>query len=579
MNMIKQQSGVGVNHTDRISKNIIGLGGILLSAGILGAAPTDHLDRGLDLVEHILQHQLAGEFQNDQNEDINSYGGSWGEGTVVVEVGDHDADVMPFNRAVCGSFVTKLLNQSYNWDWTDYPFHDDLLNVPVVTASPNAHRYMELILEGEGFKFQVDNIADILPGDVMVKRNVNPIEGHVWLVKEVHLGNPMVYPLNHGNSLDEYKGMTYYEVDVLDCSFGYHSNDTRKVTVNNVLHETHGAGVGTMGIMVDANGTITGHSWSVPNSDYNQSLGGWVNGVNSRIELLDATEFVVARLDLVDEEDEDEGGGDPLDLDIKAPVIPCYLGQGIKLHEQLEAMQALGIESDSNGELLNQYGGSWNSSSDPSFIRMADLDRGILPGNNTKGASLVTLLLKEACSWSWWDYTFVDSKTDRVARTSSPTSSRYVDLIEQGVGFDAEIKDLSSMLPGDVMAIRNLSNWSGHTVIVESIDWTSAKAYPVGSGATKSEMDGAWIVPVRVLDSTRYAHSNDTRSAATGSTEGLGLGTMGMVMNAAYEIIGHTWSLPAADIDSDSDRWVTQFHSRFKPQTERKIVVGRIQGQ
>jgi hypothetical protein len=242
-------------------------------------------------------------------------------------------------------------------------------------------------------------------------------------------------------------------------------------------------------------------------------------------------------------------------------------------------MNAVGISSDRGGELLNQYGGSWNSSSDPSFIRLADLDRGILPGNNTKGASLVTLLLKEACSWSWWDYSFVDSKTGREARSSSPTSSRYVDLIEQGVGFDAEIKDLSLVLPGDVMAIRNRSDWSGHTAIVESIDWASAKAYPVGSGSATSELDGAWIVPVRVLDSTRYAHSDDTRSAATGTTEGLGLGTMGVVMNAAYEIIGHTWSLPTADIDTDSARWVTQFQSRFKPQIERKIVVGRIQGK
>jgi hypothetical protein len=54
---------------------------------------------------------------------------------------------------------------------------------------------------------------------------------------------------------------------------------------------------------------------------------------------------------------------------------------------------------------------------------------------------------------------------------------------------------------------------------------------------------------------------------------------MGVVMNAAYEIIGHTWSLPTADIDTDSARWVTQFQSRFKPQIERKIVVGRIQGK
>ena len=130
MNQFKKQIGVGAKmnlQISRLSRNLIGLGGSLLGASILGAAPTDHLDRGLDLVDHILQHQLAGEFQNDQNEDINTYGGSWGDGTVEVELGDHNADVMPFNRTMCGSFVTKLLNQSYNWDWTDYPFTDDVL--------------------------------------------------------------------------------------------------------------------------------------------------------------------------------------------------------------------------------------------------------------------------------------------------------------------------------------------------------------------------------------------------------------------------------------------------------------------
>ena len=568
-------------------RKFAGTGGLLkilggcFSSVMLVAGPIDHLDRGLDLVDHILEHQSMGEFLNDQNEEINSYGGSWGQGTVNVELGDHDADVMPFNRSMCGSFVTKLLNQSYNWDWTDYPFHDDLLNVDVVTASPNAHRYMELIHEGQGFKFQIDNIADILPGDVMVKRNLNPTVGHVWVVKEVHLGNPMVYPADHANSWPEYTGMTYYEVDVLDCSEGYHSNDTRKVVVNNVEHETHGAGVGTIGIMVDGNGTITGHSWSLPIADYDQVLGGWINGVNSRLELLADTEFVIARLDLPEEEDEEDGGGgvDLLDLDIKAPIIPCYLDLGITLNEQLENMQALGIDSDSNGTPLNRYGGSWKSSSDPSYIRLADLDLGILPGNNTKGASLVTWLLKESCDWSWLGYSFADSKSGRVAQTSSPTSSRYVDLIEQGVGFESEIDDLSRVLPGDVIAIRKLSDWSGHSAIVESINWANAMAYPAGSGSATLGLDGAWIVPVRVLDSTRYVHSNDTRSTATGAEEGLGLGTMGMVMNSAYEIIGHTWSLPSADIELDTDRWVAQFHSRFKAQSERKVVVGRIRGE
>ena len=68
----------------------------------------------------------------------------------------------------------------------------------------------------------------------------------------------------------------------------------------------------------------------------------------------------------------------------------------------------------------------------------------------------------------------------------------------------------------------------------------------------------------------------DTREVGNQEFEGIGTGTIGVLMNENCDIVGHTWSLPSADAEDDPDHWISQFHSRIKPQTERKMVIGRF---
>ncbi len=559
------------------------------------AGTTDHLEMGLELVENLLNYQTAGQFEDGDQIALNQYGGSWGQGTLIVEPGDPNNNQLPYNKSKCGSFVTKLLNHSYNWNWSDYSFYDPNQGEDVTTASPNAHRYMELITQQVGFSDQISHLSDILPGDVMVKRDVGTTTGHVWIVKDVILGQPMPYPANMPDTQNHLIGTTYYEVDVLDCSSGYHSNDTRKVFYNGQLHETHGAGVGTIGVLVDANGVVIGHTWSLPSSNYNNNTANWVSQLNSKIELLDETEFVIGRLDLIDEggipnEELPDSSGDNADNsedsideisqgeeEIPSTVIPHFLQLGRTLLSQIQACHSEGIFFDTDGVEINRRGGSWGSYSNPVYIRFADLGHLILPANHTKGATLVSLLLKEAYGHSWKDHTFFDSKLNGSKTTSSPSSTRYVDLIEQQIGFSAQIHQLTNAKAGDILAIRYLSSWSGHTMIINHIDWSSAVEYPNAHPDADTDWNNTWYVPVQVLDSTSSPHSMDSRIVEGEKTEGIGTGTIGILMNESCEIVGHTWSIPSADPIVNQDSWLSQLHSRIKPQTVRKMVVGRFE--
>ncbi|MDA7644966.1 hypothetical protein N8642_01250, partial [bacterium] len=261
------------------------MGAVLLTTGWLSAGTTDHLEMGVDLVEHLLLHQTAGEFVDGNQVELNQYGGSWGAGTLLVQPGDHENGVLPYNLTKCGSFVTKLLNQSYSWNWSDYEFFDPNEGQFITSASPNSHRYMELIKQQVGFNEQLFDLVDVLPGDLMIKRDVGTTSGHTALVKEVFLDNPMPYPNGSPESQENLLGSTYFEVDVLDCSSSHHSNDSRYVFYDGQIHETNGAGVGTMGVLVDSFGTIIGHTWSLPSASHDSNIDSWVSQLNDKIRL------------------------------------------------------------------------------------------------------------------------------------------------------------------------------------------------------------------------------------------------------------------------------------------------------
>ncbi len=80
---------------------------------------------------------------------------------------------------------------------------------------------------------------------------------------------------------------------------------------------------------------------------------------------------------------------------------PAHLTQGLQLVDEITGSQDAGVFKDANNVALNRYGGGWNSASAPSFIRFLNVTGGVLPGNNTKCAPLVTHLLKDCYNWSW----------------------------------------------------------------------------------------------------------------------------------------------------------------------------------
>ena len=568
-----------------------------MTGHVTQAGSADHLEMGLDLVEHLLIHQTSGQFTDGAMVPLNQYGGSWNN-DLIVQVGDHDNNILPKNNSVCGNFVTKLLNQSYNWNWSDYQFFDPNAGQNVTTASPNAHRYMELVKQQVGFKNQIFDIQDVQPGDIMVKREVGNTSGHVWIIKEVMIGQPMPYDSNQPASLNHLAGTIYYEVDVLDSSNGHHSYDTRWVEYNGFLYETHGAGVGTMGLLTDANGTIIGHTWSLPSADYATETASWVSSLNGKINLMDEDELVIGRLDLAPSQTNnvdgvtsgtDSGTGEVTpnndvvdsnttteDPDPSTSETPSFIELGRTLLDQILTSQAAGVFFNEDGVEINRRGGSWGSSSNPVMIRFADEANGIVPMNYTKGTTLVSLLLQEAYGHSWRDYEFFDTKKNEVRKTSSPGSTQYVDLIEQQAGFTSQIHTFTDANPGDVLAIRYISSWSGHTMMINVIDWDGAVEYPASHPDANPDLAGTWYIPVQVLDSTSNPHSNDTREVNGEELEGIGTGTIGVMIDNSGAIVGHTWSLPSSDPYTSTDNWISSLHNRLKMQQDRKMVIGRF---
>ncbi len=258
-----------------------------------------------------------------------------------------------------------------------------------------------------------------------------------------------------------------------------------------------------------------------------------------------------------------------------------HLDVAVELVDQITTYQANGIFTDGNGVSLNRYGGSWNSNSDPSFVRLEDLENGILPGNNTKCSPLVTHLLRNLHGWNWSDHPFYDPIEAKLKTSVSPQAYQYCALIKQEIGFD-RVPTLDAALPGDILSWWVVgSSSSDHTMIIQNIDWSSAKPYPLGYANSNPALAGTTYYEVRVVDSSSDTHTDDTRLVdVNGSIEhidGIGTGTIGLLVNPNFEIIGRTWSLPTSNYDTQKNTWVKSLNSRLKLAPTWEIVVGRFQ--
>lgn len=273
--------------------------------------------------------------------------------------------------------------------------------------------------------------------------------------------------------------------------------------------------------------------------------------------------------------------------DIAPPVPyvqPQHLTDALQLVDEINATHSLGIFEDDEGVEVNHYGGSWNSNSDPSFIRFFDEQQGILPANNTRCAPFVTHIMEHSYGWDWGDHEFEDPKDNfEIDTSASPNPWQYLELINQGVGFETKLTNIRQAKPGDIISIHYSGTTSGHTAILLELDLDDPMAYPANGANLAPELAGTHYYRMRVIDSSNSPHSNDTREFELPNDDdemidyeitGLGTGDMGIFLDLSGNIIGYTWSLPNSDYGTQG--WINGINSRLKLQNDRHMVFGRL---
>jgi hypothetical protein len=269
--------------------------------------------------------------------------------------------------------------------------------------------------------------------------------------------------------------------------------------------------------------------------------------------------------------------------------LPAHLETGLDLVDQIAAAQSQGViykPNTSPAVPYNRYGGSWNSASNPSGYTLANLGSGIYAENNTTCAPLVTHLLRNVHGWNWSKVPFIDPFTHQSTTSASPTPYRYVALMKQRKGFpDGPVARLAEVRPGHVFSIWEpglIQQAHDHTGLVVSVA-PAGVAYPDHPTSDPAFL-GTTLVPMTVLDSTSSPHgAGDSRyfhhENSSYTIPGAGIGVMGVLVDAQGVILGHTWSMPPADAAANPASWLSQFESRFRPQSERELVIARHEKQ
>ena len=260
---------------------------------------------------------------------------------------------------------------------------------------------------------------------------------------------------------------------------------------------------------------------------------------------------------------------------------PAHVTKGLQLADEIAGAQAAGVFTDAANVPLNRYGGSWNSATDASYIRFLNQAAGVLPGNNTRCAPLVTHLLKYCYAWSWSSYSFYDPVLKVTKTSASPAPYQYIALLKAGKGFAQQITRLDQVLPGDILLWWQIgSDDKDHAMIVVSVDLAHGKAYPSAHPNANPALAGTTYYEVEVLDSSSSTHTNDSRIVPVNGVDtaipGIGTGTMGILVDANFAIVGTTWSLPTSSYDTQLTSWLSGLHSRLKLQTSTEAVIGRM---
>jgi len=266
---------------------------------------------------------------------------------------------------------------------------------------------------------------------------------------------------------------------------------------------------------------------------------------------------------------------------VAAFAQPAHLTKSLQLVDEITGSQDAGVFTDANNVALNRYGGSWNSATDASFIRFLNVAGALLPGNNTKCAPLVTHLLKYCYNWSWSSHSFYDPLLKITQTSASPAPYQMIALLKAGKGFAAQVAQLDQALPGDVLLWAQVgTDDKNHAMIIANVNLASAKAYPSDHANGNPAYTGTTYYEVEVLDSSSSLHTNDSRLVPVNGVDthlpGVGTGTVGVLVNASFQIVGVTWSLPTSNYTTQRTGWLNGLHSRLKLAPAYDIVIGRM---
>jgi len=210
---------------------------VAFSAQQARAQSTLHLNTAQAVVAQMRAQGETGEFFDDNNVEYNKYGASWSKSLFVL-------DDPAYVHAQCSSFFTHVMMASYP-GWTGQ-------SAGFGSASPTAAEYHDAIEAGvNGFR-QVKLFANIRPGDILAAKyfDGSANTGHVMIVNDAIPGTP------------DANGITRWSVQVIDCSSGIHSSDSRVFLESGYV--SSGAGIGWMYVYTKSN-HITGYSWSQAN--------------------------------------------------------------------------------------------------------------------------------------------------------------------------------------------------------------------------------------------------------------------------------------------------------------------------
>ena len=161
-----------------------------------------------------------------------------------------------------------MLKEAYQWDWSQYSFYDPIDEETVTKSSPSAYRYAALIQQHVGFDTTIIRVDAIQAGDIITMIEVGDDGGHMGIVASLNMADGLPYHTDQEDSDPALAGTTLYPMQLLDCTSNDHSFDTRTFDYAGQEYETAGIGVGTIGLLANANHEILGYTWSLPTSNY-----------------------------------------------------------------------------------------------------------------------------------------------------------------------------------------------------------------------------------------------------------------------------------------------------------------------